>query len=416
MAGGRFWSEGREVVRTLVRTPTARPMLLLSLLLGLPYSFVVPFMSLFGTREVGMTPLAFGVFMTTTSVSGILLSTRLARWSDTLWSRRSVLVLGGIMSALGYVGYAITRNVWLLALFGAVFTGIGSVTFSQLFALSRDVFEQGGIEPKRIPLFMNIVRLFYALAWTAGPALGAALVARSFTLAFASAAALLFAFAALVAVLVPATPPSEKTREAARQMPLSVAFKNPLLLANFSAFALYAACGTMGMLNLPLLLLNELRGTEHQVGIAYSVAPVFELPFMVYAGILASRVRLEKLVAASMLLACLYYVGLSLARTPQHVYALQIASAAIVAVMSGVAISFFQAFLPNQPGSATNLFSSASKLGAMVGYLAFGTIAGAWGNRAVFAFSAVATLAASGIVHAFRQPQLGTAPGTADAS
>jgi SET family sugar efflux transporter-like MFS transporter len=368
-------------------------------------------MSLFGTREVGMTPLAFGVFMTTTSVSGILLSTHLARWSDTLWSRRSVLMLGGVMSALGYVGYAVTRNVWLLGLFGAVFTGIGSVTFSQLFALSRDVFELGGIEPRRVPLFMNIVRLFYALAWTAGPAVGAALVARSFALAFAAAAALLFAFAALVALLVPATPPSEKTREAARQMPLSVACKNPLLLANFAAFSLYAACGTMGMLNLPLLLLNELRGSEHHVGIAYSIAPVFELPFMVYAGILASRIRLEKLVAASMLLACFYYTGLYLAHTPEHVYALQIASAAIVAVMSGVAISFFQAFLPNQPGSATNLFSSASKLGGMIGYLAFGTIAGQWGHRAVFAFSAVATLIASSIVRAFRQNDL---PSTSD--
>ncbi|HTV20509.1 MAG TPA: hypothetical protein VMG12_17620, partial [Polyangiaceae bacterium] len=33
-------------------------------LLGLASSFVIPFLSLWGTRTVGMTPFAFGMFMT----------------------------------------------------------------------------------------------------------------------------------------------------------------------------------------------------------------------------------------------------------------------------------------------------------------------------------------------------------------
>jgi MFS transporter, SET family, sugar efflux transporter len=408
---GPSWipSNARTVLRTLIGTAGALPILALSLLLGLGYSFVMPFISLFGTKEVGMSPLGFGLFMTASSISSVLLSTWLARWSDTVLSRRSVLLLGGVTGALGYLGYALTREIWLLSVCGVVFLGLSAVTFGQLFALARDTLERGGIEPAQIPLYMNIVRLFFALAWTVGPALGALLVARSFTLSFAAASGILALFSLLVVAFVPATPPSEHTRKAASDLPLRVAFRNPSLLAHFLAFALFFACSTMGMMNLPLLLLQDLGGSARHVGIAYSVAPVFELPFMVYMGVLATRVRHERLVLFAMLLASVYYTGLALARLPLHVYGLQIASAAIVAVMSGVAISFFQTFLPNQAGSATNLYSSASRVGSTLGYLSFGAIAGGLGHRAVFLVSAGSTLVCATIVHGFRNA---SAPGS----
>lgn len=395
-------SNPRDVWRTLLATPGALPLFALSLLLGLGYSFVLPFISLFGTREVGMSPLGFGVFMTASSISSVVLSTWLARWSDTVLSRRSVLLLGGASGSLGYLGYALTREVWLLSVCSVVFLGLSAVTFAQLFALARDTLERGGIEKPQLPLYMNIVRLFFALAWTVGPALGALLVARSFTLSFLTASGILAAFTALVFWFVPYAAPSEHSRKAASEMPLRVAFQNPVLLAHFLAFALFFACSTMGMMNLPLLLLNELRGRPEQIGVAYSVAPIFELPFMIYMGVLATRVRHERLVLFAMLLATLYYGGLAFTQRPLHVYVLQIASAAIVAVMSGVAISFFQTFLPNQAGSATNLYSSASRVGSTLGYLSFGALAGGLGHRAVFLVSATITLVCAAIVHGFR--------------
>ncbi|MET0793990.1 MAG: MFS transporter, partial [Polyangiaceae bacterium] len=74
----------------------------------------------------------------------------------------------------------------------------------------------------------------------------------------------------------------------------------------------------------------------------------------------------------------------SLTRAPLQVFALQALSAAVVAVMSGVAITFFQNYLPNQAGTATNLYSTASRIGSVGGYLGFGVIGGALGHRAVF--------------------------------
>src|SRR6188768_3058578 len=215
--------DAREVLTTFARTTGALPILALSLLLGLAYSFVLPFMSLFGTREVGMSPFGFGAFMTATSLSSILLSTWLARRSDMILSRRKVLLLGGVTGAIGYLGYAFSRDVALLTVCSVVFLGLSSVTFGQLFALARDVLERGGAPPSKLPLHMNVVRLFFALAWTVGPALGSLLVARSFKVAFLATSSIFVLFTAVVATFVPDVPPSESSRRAANAQPLRVA-------------------------------------------------------------------------------------------------------------------------------------------------------------------------------------------------
>jgi len=371
--------------RTLRTTPGLFVVVFLSILLGLAYSFVVPFMSMFGTREVGMSHLGFGLFMTVTSVSGIVISTYLARSSDTHWSRKNVLLLGGACGALGYLGYAFVRNPLALTVIGALALGVASITFGQVFAYARDTLEHSSIERHELPFYMNFIRLFFALAWTVGPAIAAYLMTHySYRVTFSAAAFTYLLFCILVALFVPWRAPSEASRQAALATPLSVAFKNRQLLAHFLAFCLYFCCSTMGMMNLPLLILDELHGLDRDVGIAYSLAPIFELPLMLYVGVLATRMPHEKIILGAIALGLAYYGGLSLAHAPLQVFFLQALSAAIVAVMSGVAITFFQNYLPNQAGTATNLYSTSSRIGSIGGYLCFGAVGGALGHRAVF--------------------------------
>ncbi len=391
--------------RALLTTPGLLVVLFLSVLLGLASAFVVPFMSMFGTREVGMSHFGFGVFMTVTSVSGIVISTLLARSSDTRWSRKSVLLLGGAAGALGYLGYAFVRNPLLLTVIGALAIGVSSISFGQLFAYARDTLEASDIERREIPFYMNFIRLFFALAWTVGPAIAAYLMTHhSFRVTFSAAAFTYVLFCLLVALFVPWRPPSEASRRAALALPLSAAFKNRQLLAHFVAFCLYFCCSTMGMMNLPLLILGELHGAESDVGTAYSLAPLFELPLMFYVGVLATRVAHEKIIACAIALAVVYYAGLFFAGAPLHVFFLQALSAAVVAVMSGVAITFFQNYLPDQAGTATNLYSTASRIGSIGGYLGFGVVGGALGHRAVFGVTVALCVLAVTILIAFRRP------------
>jgi SET family sugar efflux transporter-like MFS transporter len=370
-------------MRTLLAHRDLTVVLVCNLLLGLAFSFVAPFYSMFGTIEVGMSNWTFGVFMTITSVAGIAFSSVLARWSDTRFSRKAVLLLGCAFGTAGYAGFAYVRDVLWLTVIGSVALGIASVTFSQLFAYAREAIDRHGVPPGEAPLYMNIYRLALSLAWTTGPAVAAWVMIRySFKGTFMVCAALFFLLLLIVWHFVPARPPAAPAL--AGHVPLVRLLQRPDLLCYFSAFVLVFVCGTMGIMNLPLMILHTLGGSQRQVGIAYSVAPFFELPFMLLFGLLASNGRLVPLIRLGVVIAVAYYALLSQVQAPWHIYLVQILSAAMVAIVSGIAITFFQSYIPNQPGTATNLYSNANRIGSTVGYLCFGSLATCLGYRAVF--------------------------------
>jgi SET family sugar efflux transporter-like MFS transporter len=59
-----------------------------------------------------------------------------------------------------------------------------------------------------------------------------------------------------------------------------------------------------------------------------------------------------------------------------------------------VAITYFQGHLPRHPGTATNLYSNAQRIGSTAGYLLFVGLAWRFGFRAVFAGCALLALVA----------------------
>jgi SET family sugar efflux transporter-like MFS transporter len=321
--------------------------------------------------------------MTVTSVSAIVLSTILARWSDTHLSRRTILVIGSASGMLGYLGYAYVRDVVWLTIIGSTALAASTITFSQLFAYARELLAQSDIPKKDTPLYMNVCRLFFALAWTIGPAIASwVVVLYSYRGLFLVAATLFVVLAVTVWSFIPETPPtatSSAGRTSVRQ-----ALRRPDLLAYFAGFAVVFASGTMCMMNLPLFVLQTLGGTAHQVGIVFSVAPLFELPLMFYFGLLASRGDQTAIIRAGVIIAVTFYTGLTFVTAPWQIYVLQFLGAAATAVTSGVAITFFQDYLPGQTGTATNLYASAQRIGSTAGYLMFGFLVATLGHRNLF--------------------------------
>lgn len=379
----------------LLRHPEFLILIAGNVILGMGYALVLPFMSMFGTRELGLGAGGFGIFMTVNAVAGIAISTRISAWSDTRFSRKAVMLVCSALGVAGYVAYAYIRDVRILLPVSCLTLGIAGVTFSQTFAYARDLLARRGVPTGDVPFYINIFRLFYALSWTIGPALGARLLARySFRATFLATAGLFAAFALLVALGIRATPPAAQSRAAAAGLPLSRAFRLPGFLAHFCAFVLILCCSSMSMMNLPLLILDTLHGNAAQVGNAYSIAPVFELPFMYYVGLLATRQPTARIIRWAAALAIAFYAGLALAQEPWHVYPLQVLSAALVAVNGGLAITFFQDFLPGQAGTATNLYGTAARIGSTGGYLLFGWLGSGLGYRSVFAVCAAFCAAA----------------------
>lgn len=376
--------------RVLYTNPRFRVLFFLNLMLGFAYSFVVPFMSMFGIQEVGMTKMQFGIFMTLNAVGGILIGTVLARYSDTHFSRRSMMMWGGLAGCVGYTCFSFVHSYTVLIFVGMMIIGLSTITFSQMFAYASEVLKTSDIKESDQAFYMNVFRMYFALAWTIGPAVAAwVMLAYSIRGVFICAAINFIAFVFVVVRYVPAAPPPFALQATQSLKSRWWLLRRVDLIAHLGALALMYATVSMGMSNLPLFILENLHGSKTDVGLAYSIAPIFELPLMIYFGWLATRREAATILRLGMLVAVAYYGALCVVSEPWHVYVAQVLSAAMVAIIFGLAITYFQSHLPHHPGIATNLYANANRIGSTTGYFLFGSMSERFGYHAIFVISLV---------------------------
>jgi SET family sugar efflux transporter-like MFS transporter len=374
--------------RQMLRQPDFAGLLGCAFVLGVGHSFVAPFLSLWGTKEIGLSPEMFGLYMTAASLSSIVVATTLARWSDSHLARRTVLLIGGSGGALAYATYAWVRDPWVLSAVACTVLALQGVCFSQLFAHTRERFPAGEVGGMPAGFLTSVVRMGFSLAWTAGPSVGAwVMVQYGFRGLFLGAAALFALFVAGVLRFVPHEPRTAQAKAAVREPVWRVLARGDIL-AVFVAFLCIFAAHTINLLNLPLAITQQLGGTERHVGIAFGLGPLAELPLMLWFGLLAARGHQLGLIRFGAAATVVYFLLLPVAREPWHVFPLQILHGLSFAVISNVAIVFFQDLLPGRAGLATAIFSSSASLGNLVGYLGFGALVQPVGNRGMFFVSA----------------------------
>lgn len=374
----------RHLFRLIVQHPSFLGVMATMFVLGLVSSFVSPFISTWGTVDIGMRPLEFALFMMTTSLSAILLSLLLARWSDARVPRRTMLFVGATGGVLGYLGYALVRNPLALTGIGVVGIGVASVSFSQLFAHTREELARPGHDPADTAWLMSVLRAVFSLAWTVGPALSAAVVIHyRFRGTFLAASGLFFLFLLGVACFVPHRPRPAVVHRAVSEPIMSV-LARPVILAHFLGLVLLFAAFVMNMMNLPLAIEQQLGGSDRDVGIVFGVAPIFEIPLMLWFGHLAAGGHQIRLIRLGVFVAVVYFLLLPLARAPWHIYPMQILSAASIAVTTNITITFFQDRLPGQTGLATSIYSNSYAMGGLLGYFLFGLLVNTVGHRGIF--------------------------------
>ncbi len=373
----------RQLFASLRQRPNLPGLLLSTVALGLAFSFVSPFLSMWGTTEVGLSPFQFGLFMTVVASCSMVLSTVLARLSDTRLSRRTVLLLGSASGALGFTGYALLRDPLLLLLVGGTCVAVASVCFSQLFAHVRETFGHARVPRAEAGFIMSIVRIGFSVAWTFGPAVGAVMMTQlGFVGLFLTAATLYLVFHLGVWRFVPT---HQRPRPLVRPNTPSVwrVLTRRDLLLSFLAFVLVFAATAMNALTLPLLVTQVLGGSGRDLGITFGIGPLVEIPLMLWFGQLAARGHQERLLYLGAAITAVYYFGLSFVQAPWQVFPLQVLSGASFAILTNVAILYFQDLVPGQTGLATNMFSNASNLGNLGGFFAFGALLQHTGHRGV---------------------------------
>ena len=390
--------------RSILAQPRFAGLLVSAFALGIGFSFVSPFLSLWGTQEIGMTPLAFGMYMTVTTLCAILVATTLARWSDTHLPRKVMLLLGAAGGTLGYTGYAFLHDPRILIAVGCTVLALGALCFSQLFAYTREEFYDAQIEGVPPGFLLSVVRVCFSLAWTAGPSVGAwVMVQTGFRGLFLGAASLFFLFFVGVMVFVPHESRPAHTRAEIREPVWRILTRGDVL-AVFVAFFLIYAAHTINAMNLPLMLTNVLGGSRRDVGIAFGIGPLVEVPLMLWFGHLAARGHGLALIRFGAISTTLYFVILNRVQAPWQVFLAQALHGTSFAIISNVGILFIQDLVPGQPGLATTVFANAASVGNLVGFFGFGSMVGALGNRGLFLISAALT-AGMAIIFFFYRPR-----------
>jgi SET family sugar efflux transporter-like MFS transporter len=300
-----------------------------------------------------------------------------------------MLLLGASGGLLGYVGYALVIDPWILMVIGSTVLALGAVCFSQLFAYVRETFRaaENGEDDLSPAFLMSVVRVCFSFAWTVGPAIGAAMAATfGFRGVFLGAALLYLVFFAGVVRFVRFCPHPPQAAEA--RPPIWRVLARGDIAAVFIAFLLFFAAHAMNMLNLPLMITQALGGTERHVGIVFGVGPLAEIPLMLWFGLLAARGHQLALIRIGAVASLAYFILLGFVGAPWHIYPLQILSGAAFAILTNVAILFYQDLLPRQTGLATALFGNAMHIGNLAGYLCFGALVGAVGQQRISVLAA----------------------------
>ncbi|PUA30844.1 MAG: MFS transporter [Cellvibrio sp. 79] len=354
---------------------------------GLVGALVLPTLSLFLAKEIGVRPLLVGGAFAGVALAGIVYNHFIGHWSDKLADRRPLIAFFCLLGSVSCLIFAFSRNYWLVAFTAIFLLSLSMVSFSQIMAYSLD-YAEAEIPLERIPLFNAIMRAQIAFAWVAGPPAGFLLATHfGFDVSYGIAALLYVLLAIATFQLLPRLPAKQiKLNESGDQIvqaPLSSAIKYSLIICALG-FSLLWGANNAYLISLPIHLKDNLNLDAQWMGWVMGTTAALEVPFMLLAGHYASRFRLITLIRCAGIAALILYVGVYFADQLWHLFALQICNAIFIGVLAGLGVSVIQDLMPGRSGAASGLYTNTTHIGNLLSSLMVGVVADYFGYHQVF--------------------------------
>lgn len=352
------------------------------LLIGVGISITSPYLPLFLTEDLGMSSGAFGVFMAISSLSGVIVSSLIAKHSDSGMERKWIIIIAAISAALGYAAYLVFQNFFMLLIVVTVFNGIAAPVMPQIYASAHE--STAASKTKDKTLAISTLRSLVSLGFLIGPLFGTIILALSgYRGIFLGTAAIYLTVASLVFFFLQKRKIVQSNVKAKTKSSVSW-LRNRQIRQPFIAFLFLFVINTIHLIITPLFIVNELNGTYRDVGIVVSVCAGLEIPIMLALGGLGKRISNHTMMIYGCMIAIIYYFILGVSTHPWQLIPAQLLQATFVAIVMGIGLSYFTERLPHSPGLATTIYYNGSTIGRLVGSLAGGFIAQLLGVRYVF--------------------------------
>jgi MFS family permease len=329
---------------------------------GFTYASTVPYFSLIGIQQLGMSPQHYAVVSGLAAAMAMVGSVVMGFMADRSPNRKRGVMLSLAIGLLGFGGFYVSPSIWTFTAFLLLITPVSGAAYSQLFAIIRAVSNTRA--PEEATQINSTARAVYALSWVVVPGLvGAYIAARNnvsdgFAIAVGAFVLSLALYGAFGAPGGRAEPTTLSAWQGLKEAFGLVASKK--ISSRVAALAMIASAHPSNLLLLPLMIMTMQGGSTQSIGIIAGLTAALEVPLMLLGGYFASRIPLWKIIIAGGLVYAIYLSLICLAHTVAQIYALSLLNALGNAIMLTLHLSYFQDLLPDRPGLGTSLLSISS--------------------------------------------------------
>ena len=346
------------------------------LLQGMLMAIVNPLLPIILSNRIGLDKSEITAFFLMITLIGIVISLGTGYLSDGTIARYKLVLGGGVISALGYLGTA-TATQPVHAFIAGPLIIAGIILFPQLFAVAKAGIVAGWERDAQVT-GITALRTLFSFGYILGTGLASWLVQvmdiQAVCLLIAGGLLALTVWAALVLKQIeryiaqqtvrPVESTGSQPPETDRVILPIYALVIPLL-----ALAVLKGADSTRNVYLPLIIF-ELFHDASLAPLMFGVTAVAELVTLGLISYLSSKVGEKAAISICALTGALYFIMLAFVQSLPLMYFTQVVYAIFNAALLGVAMAYVQGMLSHRAGMGGSVYVAILNLGSFVGLIA----------------------------------------------
>lgn len=360
----------------ILRSPALRVATLALLASGLTYGATLPFLSVVGIHEFGMSNSGLSLLLFGIALANLIYGVVLAIFSDMVSDRKPMLL--GVLVA-GMIGFGTIYFVPHLTVFivcAVLLVPISNASFSLIFAFVRN--QTLAFEAREATQVNQVIRAAFSGSWAIIPGVIAFWLTHSASMlpAWGFSAVVCLCSFSLVLFFMPSVRRAADAPKVSFFESLAMATR-PAILARVTSLSMVVASSRLIAVVQPLIIVGIAGGTITDVGLVAGACAALEIPSMLIWGMLLRHLTAVQAMVIGALIYAGFMVVLGMASEPWHVYALLLPNAFGVSAILSLPLTYYQDLLQDRPGLGTSLNQISMFLSNGMGAVVF-ALGAAW--------------------------------------
>ena len=342
------------------------------LLQGLMLSMISPLIAILLTEQIGLDKNEVIVFFLLNTLMSAVVTFGTGWLSDGIVAPYKLVIFGGVVGMLGFIGLAQATQPSHAWLAGLAFAQFG-VVFPQLFAIAKAGVVASWEREAQV-MGLTVLRTMFSLGFVIGTFIASFLARmdmRTVFMALAipnlivalSAAYLIYRMEGHIQRQAQAAEQTETTAPVQRGLPLW------MLVVPMLAMLLMRGADSTRTAYLPLVMLQLFKDASI-APLMFGLSAAAELVAMGLMGYVAGKLGEKNAIAIGAFVGAAYYVVMSFSQSLPLLYTSNIVYAIFTGATAGVAMVYLQNLMGHRRGLGGSLYMTLFNVGNLIGILA----------------------------------------------